>query len=85
VYTSLTRAIQRHYGHRPVQRVCPECGLNEPNLSAFPVGNPMGAAALLWATRDKRPILGLTLHCPRCGSAMTLTEELERRKRRHGG
>ena len=84
MYTSLTRAIQRHYGRRPVQRVCPECGVNEPNLEAFPVGNPVGAAALVWATRGKRPVLGMTLHCPYCGSAMTLTEELERRKRRPG-
>jgi predicted RNA-binding Zn-ribbon protein involved in translation (DUF1610 family) len=81
VYTILTRAIQRHYGHRPVQRTCPECGLNEPNLDAFPAGNPLGAAALVWATRDRRAGPGKTLHCPRCGSAMTLTEELERRKR----
>lgn len=46
------------------------------------MSNAVGAAALLWATRDKRPVLGMTLHCPRCGSAMTLTDELERRKRK---
>jgi ribosomal protein S27AE len=85
VYTALTRAIQRHYGHRPVQRVCPECGLAEPSLGSFPAFNPLGAAALLWATRDKPPVLGKTLHCPRCGAAMTLTEELERRRRKRGG
>jgi hypothetical protein len=56
--------------------------MNEPNLGSFPTANPIGAAALLWATRGKRPVLGMTLHCPRCGTAMTLTEELERRKRR---
>ncbi len=84
MYTSLTRAIQRHYGHRPVRRVCPECGLNEPSLDTFPAGNLIGGAALLWATRDKRPVLGKTLHCPRCGAAMSLTEELERRKRNKG-
>ena len=82
MYSALTRAIQRHYGNRPVQRVCPECGAFLPNLSEFPLGNPFGAAALVWATRERRPILGMTLHCPRCGNAMTLTEELERRKRR---
>jgi hypothetical protein len=27
-------------------------------------------------------VLGMTLHCPRCGAAMSLTEELERRRRR---
>jgi len=81
MYTGLTRAIQRHYGHRPVQRTCPECGLNEPNLGDFPASNPLGAAALIWATRDRRPISSGTLHCPRCGAAMSLTEELERRKR----
>ena len=82
MYTGLTRAIQRHYGHRPVRRRCPECGLDEPNLSDFPAGNVLGAAALLWATSDRRPISSGTLHCPRCGASMTLTEELERRKRR---
>ena len=81
MYTALTRAIQRRYGHRPVRRVCPECGLHEPNLDSFPASSPIGAAALLWATRDRRPTSGMTLHCPRCGSAMTLTEELQRRKR----
>jgi ribosomal protein S27AE len=82
MYTGLTRAIQRHYGHRTVQRTCPVCGLHEPDLSSFPVGNVLGGAALLWATRDRRPISSATLHCPRCGAAMTLTEELERRKHR---
>ena len=82
MYTALTRAIQRHYGHRPVRRTCPECGLDEPNLSSFPTGNVIGFAGLLWATRDRRPISGATLHCPRCDAAMTLTEELERRRRR---
>jgi predicted RNA-binding Zn-ribbon protein involved in translation (DUF1610 family) len=82
MYSAVTRAIQRHYGHRSVQRVCPECGLNAPGLSEFPSSSPMGAAALVWATRDRRPTWNMTLHCPRCGSAMTLTEELERRKRK---
>jgi predicted RNA-binding Zn-ribbon protein involved in translation (DUF1610 family) len=82
VYSALTRAIQRHYGHRSIPRVCPECGLKEPGLSEFPASNPLGAAALVWATRDRRPTWNMTLHCPRCGSAMTLTEELERRKRK---
>lgn len=82
MYSALTRAIQRHYGHRPVQRVCPECGLNEPDMSSFPAHNVIGAAALAWATRAQRPVLGMTLHCPRCGAAMSLTEELERRRRR---
>jgi hypothetical protein len=82
MYTALTRAIQRHYGRRRVQRVCPECGLNEPDLSTFPTGNLLGAAALIWATRDKRPVSGTTLHCPRCDSPMTLTEEVARRRRR---
>jgi predicted RNA-binding Zn-ribbon protein involved in translation (DUF1610 family) len=82
VYSALTRASQRRYGHRPVQRVCPECGLNEPSLGTFPSPNVVGAAALVWATRDRRPISSATLHCPRCGAAMTLTEELARRMRR---
>jgi len=83
MYSGLTRAIQRRYGHRPVQRVCSECGLNEPNLSSFPAHNVVGAAALVWATRDRRPISSATLHCPCCGAPMTLTEELARRKRRN--
>ena len=82
MYSAITRAIQRHYGHRTVQRVCPEYGLNEPNLADFPASNPIGAAGLLWATRDHRPISSATLHCPRCGAAMTVTEEVARRSRR---
>jgi rubredoxin len=85
MYTAVTRAIQRRYGHLPVQRVCPECGLNEPNVGSFPASNVLGAAALVWATRDRRPISSATLHCPRCGAAMTLTEELARRKRHNQG
>jgi predicted RNA-binding Zn-ribbon protein involved in translation (DUF1610 family) len=85
MYSALTRAIQRHYGHRPVQRVCPECGLNEPDLSTFPASNVLGLAALVWATRDGRPMFGLSLRCPRCGAAMTLDEEDARRKRRQIG
>jgi hypothetical protein len=65
-----------------VQRVCPDCGLKEPDLSTFPASNVLGLAALVWATRDRRPIFGLSLHCPRCGAALTLAEELARRKRR---
>lgn len=82
MYSACTRGIQRRYGHRTVQRVCPECGLNEPNLSDFPSSNFVGAAALAWATRERRPISSATLHCPRCGAPMTLTEELARRKRK---
>jgi len=85
MYSALTRAIQRRYGHLPVQRVCPECGLNEPNLGRFPASSVVGAAVLVWATRNRRPISSATLHCPRCGAAMTLTEELTQRKRRHAG
>ncbi len=79
MYTALTRAIRRRYGHRTVPRACPECGLREPTLDDFPAANVMGVAALAWATRDRRVILGLTLHCPRCGAAMTLDEERARR------
>jgi hypothetical protein len=84
MYTALTRAIQRHYGHLPVRRVCPECLLDQPTLGEFPAVNVLGAAGLLWATSNRRPIASLTLHCPRCGAAMTLTEELERRNRQRG-
>jgi hypothetical protein len=81
MYTAFTRAIQRRYGHRAVQRVCSECGLNEPSLDTFPTHNVLGFAGLLWATSRRRPVSSGTLHCPRCGAAMTLTEELERRRR----
>jgi ribosomal protein S27AE len=83
-YSAITRAIQHHYGYRPVKRVCPECGLDQPTLGSFPTTNILGAAGLLWATSNRRPISSGTLHCPRCGAAMTLTEELERRKRNRG-
>jgi hypothetical protein len=82
MYSAFTRAIQRRYGHRTIPRVCPECGLAEPNLSDFPASNFVGAAALVWATRDRRPMSSATLHCPRCGAPMTLTQELARRKSR---
>ena len=36
-------------------RVCPECGVMERNLEAFPVGNPVGAAAVCVGNPGKAP------------------------------
>jgi hypothetical protein len=81
VRSGLTRAIQKHYGYRPVPVTCRDCGLSRPSLETFPSGGIFGLSALAWVASGRRPIFSTGIECPRCHRPLTWHEDVVRRRK----